>query len=57
MHWRKSGLTAALVLMGGLLCAQEPDQVTVKILKYPDLGNRIKELKGKIIVVDFWADT
>lgn len=35
----------------------DADKVQVKVVAYADLGKTIKELKGKIIVVDFWADT
>jgi thiol:disulfide interchange protein len=33
------------------------DEVDVKVVKYDALGKAIKEHKGKIVVVDFWADT
>ena len=32
------------------------DKVEVKVAKYTDLTNKIKDLKGKVIVTDFWAD-
>ena len=35
----------------------EADKVQVKVVAYKQLGETIKELKGKIVVVDFWADT
>jgi thiol:disulfide interchange protein len=32
------------------------DKVEVKIAKYADLTATVQKLKGKVIVVDFWAD-
>jgi hypothetical protein len=32
------------------------DKVEVKVAKYADLTDTIKKLKGKVIVIDFWAD-
>lgn len=31
--------------------------VVVKTVSYAEMGNVVKHLKGKVIVVDFWADT
>ncbi len=31
------------------------DQVEVKVVKYKGLADAVKEAKGKIVVVDFWA--
>jgi hypothetical protein len=35
---------------------QEP-AVTVKAVSYAGLGDIVRQLKGKVVVVDFWADT
>jgi hypothetical protein len=43
-------LTASLATGAG-------DKAEVKVVKYAGLGNIIKNFKGKVIVVDFWADT
>jgi thiol-disulfide isomerase/thioredoxin len=32
------------------------DKVEVKVVKYPELAATISNLKGKVVVVDFWAD-
>jgi hypothetical protein len=32
-------------------------KVEVKVVKYAEMGKIIKEFKGKIVLVDFWADT
>lgn len=37
--------------------AAQEDKVEVKVVKYEGLSKTIKDLKGKVIVVDFWADT
>jgi hypothetical protein len=33
------------------------DQVEVKVVKYDQMGEIVRGLKGKVVVVDFWADT
>jgi len=35
----------------------DADKVQFKTVTYKELGETIKGLKGKIVVVDFWADT
>jgi hypothetical protein len=62
---RWPGLLALLLLAGGLLVWQglgvrsEPPaaEVQVEAVKYPALGDAIKKLKGKVVVVDFWSTT
>ena len=39
------------------LAAGAGDKVEVKVVKYTGLGDIIKGFKGKVVVVDFWADT
>ena len=39
------------------LAAGAGDKVEVKVVKYAGLGNIIKSCKGKVVVIDFWADT
>jgi hypothetical protein len=52
-----TGLVAALVATS-VLTAQEPQpKVEIAVVKYPELGALVKQLKGKVIVVDFWGDT
>ena len=36
--------------------AQAADKVELKVVKYPELAKTIKQFKGKVIVIDFWAD-
>jgi hypothetical protein len=35
----------------------EPGKVEIKVVKYDGLKDIIKQFKGKVVVVDFWADT
>jgi hypothetical protein len=35
--------------------ARADDKVNVKVVKYGDLAETIKQAKGKVVVVDFWA--
>jgi hypothetical protein len=41
------------------LAAVEAEETTVelKVIKYDELIKEIESLKGKVVVVDFWADT
>ena len=54
-RWR-AGFVAlsALFVLAGPAFAQ--DKVEVKVAKYDELATTIKKLKGKVIVIDFWAD-
>jgi len=36
--------------------AQAQDKVDLKVVKYPELAKTVKQLKGKVVVIDFWAD-
>jgi hypothetical protein len=47
-------LGAMFPFVGLPLWAQ--DKVELKVVKYAGLADTIKQLKGKVIVVDFWAD-
>jgi hypothetical protein len=54
-------LAFAFAVFGSLyLSALAPageDKVELKLVKYDDLTKLIASQKGKIVVVDFWADT
>lgn len=54
LAYRGLVLGAVIHLAGLPLRAQ--DRVEVKVVKYAGLADTIKQLKGKVIVVDFWAD-
>ena len=32
------------------------DAVALKAVKYADLGRTVRDLQGKIVVVDFWGE-
>jgi thiol:disulfide interchange protein len=46
----------ALATFSVLTAPAAEDKVEVKIAKYADLTATVQKLKGKVIVVDFWAD-
>ena len=56
MHKRRIVWLASPALLLNALFASAADKVEVKVAKYADLGKAIKDQKGKILVVDFWAD-
>ena len=54
------GLLLAVLATGGAVPGRAQkggDKVTAKLISYDDLGRFIRGLKGKVVVVDFWADT
>ena len=36
--------------------AQAEDKVELKVVKYAELAKTVQQFKGKVIVIDFWAD-
>jgi hypothetical protein len=46
-------LTATLLLASGVVRAQ--DKVDVRVVNYDGLADAVRHLKGKIVIVDFWA--
>jgi len=53
-RWQATMLfTSAMLLSPALLRAAETDP---KVVKLPELINAIKAHKGKVVVIDFWAD-
>jgi hypothetical protein len=36
---------------------KDQSKVDLKVVKYDELKEAIKKFKGKVVVVDFWADT
>ena len=48
-------LVAGLLLLPG--AARAEDKVDVKVVKYAGLTDTVGKLKGKVVVVDFWATT
>jgi thiol-disulfide isomerase/thioredoxin len=49
-------LTVVAVALASRPGAAPPPGVELVAIHYPDLGNRIKDQKGRVVVVDFWAD-
>jgi len=52
--------TLAAFLALGAAAAPEPAatdaQVTLRDIKYDDLGKMVRGYKGKVVVVDFWGE-
>ena len=47
----------ALILSPALATSEQPtDEVRLDLVTYKQLGSEIKNLQGKVILVDFWAD-
>jgi hypothetical protein len=63
MTHKYPALAALLLGLAGLAgaapTADKPagDKVTLKKMTYAELGKLVRGLKGKVVVVDFWADT
>lgn len=56
---KRKHLLAALALVAVALAADPPrggHASRVQVVKYDDLTDSIRKLKGKVVVVDFWAD-
>jgi thiol:disulfide interchange protein len=54
-RWR-AGFVALSTFLVLAVPALAQDKVEVKVAKYDELAATIKKLKGKVIVIDFWAD-
>jgi hypothetical protein len=53
---RLSTALLALLAATALGAAPADDAVTLKTVKYADLGRTIRDLQGKVVVVDFWGE-
>ena len=47
--------TLVLALIGSVPAAAQESEVKLEKIKYDQLGKTIRDLKGKVVVVDFWA--
>lgn len=47
----------ALLLVATALPAQTPPDVSLKVVKYPELARIVRQHAGKVVVVDFWSNT
>jgi hypothetical protein len=55
MRTLNAGLVAVL-LLGPATGLAGDAKVETKVVKLPGLDDTVKQLKGKIVVMDFWAD-
>jgi thiol-disulfide isomerase/thioredoxin len=46
----------AAFVLGAAPAPSPDDTVTMKTVKYPDLVRTVRELQGKVVVVDFWGN-
>jgi hypothetical protein len=55
----RMSVVALGILSVSLTAADSGDdaKVELRVAKYEDLGQAVRDLKGKIVVVDFWQDT
>jgi len=49
-------LTVTAALLSGDAAAQGEGKVELKVVKYTGLTEVIKRHRGKVVVIDFWAD-
>jgi thiol-disulfide isomerase/thioredoxin len=51
-------LAACIPTIGETGSAQDkPADVSLKVVTYSELGKAVKDLKGKVVIVDFWQDS
>ena len=50
------GVCFGLALLAVPAGRGQESEVTLKAVKYAEMGAIVKQLKGKVVVVDFWAD-
>jgi len=50
------GVLALIALLIGPALAGAADKVEVRVVKYPELAETIRQNMGKVIIVDFWAE-
>src|SRR5438105_14154416 len=56
MKWIYVGFAAAVVAAAAIAQPAANNKVTVTVVKYDGLSDLIKRNKGKVVVLDFWAD-
>jgi hypothetical protein len=47
---------AAAALLTFAAAAPAADAVTLKDVKYADLGRAVRDLQGKVVLVEFWGE-
>jgi hypothetical protein len=53
---RLSTVLFSVLAAAVLGAATADDSVTLKTVKYDELGRAVRDLQGKIVVVDFWGE-
>jgi hypothetical protein len=53
---RLSTALMSVLAASALGAAPADDAVALKTVKYADLGRTVRDLQGKIVVVDFWGE-
>jgi hypothetical protein len=46
----------ALLLCAGNTQSEPSSEIALRPIKYSELGKMVRALKGKVVVVDFWAE-
>jgi hypothetical protein len=50
-------LMLALAVVGtGTAAPDDPVNITLRSVKYSELGKMIRGLRGQVVIVDFWAE-
>lgn len=52
---RRTALLAGLTLAAALSAAPAQEKVQVKVVKYAELGQLVRQHLGKVVVLDLWA--
>jgi len=50
-----SALKCGVAIFVALVAAMAADKVDVRVVKYDRLASAVREMKGKVVVVDLWA--
>jgi thiol-disulfide isomerase/thioredoxin len=51
------GLLALLLPAGRAADSAAPGKVELKVVKYDGLADTVRQLRGKVVVIDFWGNT
>jgi len=56
---RHAVILTGLTLLAAALPAQQaaPEEVSLKVVNYDQLAETVRQLRGKVVVVDLWEDT
>ena len=53
---RLAGAALLLLALGPLSAGQKDDKAALPTVTYDQFGKMVRDLKGKVVVVYFWAD-